>query len=250
MLRQCPVGHNASCHCKKHITCYRLCGDIEAKPLVNLRHVVRTRHYVKQEPTRDLISAIPTRASQIPQQNMAIKVRNLADQPEAETDLHLQITDGSVMWVVHIVSNVGSETPVVGTISENIRERRGCVTETVYEECFHDTFEVVEAPVVHSVRLDGVNDSLALVAEIFVYGQVVEDGVYDQRAEILEEEKCAVINLHAQILEHHSQSVRVFIGIFGEVFLWVEDNWSPLGSRLQGEGETLARQIILLVCII
>jgi len=81
------------------------------------------------------------------------------------------------------------------------------MTKSVDKEGFHNTFEVVEAPVVHGIGLDRMNHTLTLVTKILVQGKVVEDGVYYQRAQILPEKKCAVINLHTQIFEHHAQTV-------------------------------------------
>lgn len=76
------------------------------------------------------------------------------------------------------------------------------MAETVHEEGLHDTFEVVETPVVHGICLNGVNDALLFVTENLVYGKVIEDRIENQRAQVFPEEKSAVIDLRAEILEN------------------------------------------------
>lgn len=53
------------------------------------------------------------------------------------------------------------------------------MTESVNKKCFHDTLEVMKAPVIHGIGLDRVNDAAALVAKILIYIVVVKDGVDD-----------------------------------------------------------------------
>ena len=69
------------------------------------------------------------------------------------------------------------------------------MAETVHEECLHDPLEVVEAPVVHGVGLDRVDDPFPLVPEVFVDGQIIEHGVDDKRTQVLKEEQRAVVDL-------------------------------------------------------
>ena len=69
------------------------------------------------------------------------------------------------------------------------------MAETVHKECLHDPLEVVEAPVVHGVGLNRVDDPFSLVPEVFVDGQIIEHGVDDERTQVLKEEQCAVVDL-------------------------------------------------------
>lgn len=97
------------------------------------------------------------------------------------------------------------------------------MAETVHKKSFHYTFEVVKTPVVQGKRLNGVNDTLALVAKELVHREVVEDGIDDQRAQILPKEEYRIRNLWAQVLEHDCDVVCISIPILFEVFLVVKD---------------------------
>jgi len=70
----------------------------------------------------NLISSIPIRAAQIPQQDMAIEVTDLTKHSKPKADLHLEVTNRGVKWVVHIVSNVRAKGPIIGTITKHIGE--------------------------------------------------------------------------------------------------------------------------------
>lgn len=72
---------------------------------------------------RNLVPSISIRASKIPQQDMAIEVCNLTNQPKPKPNFHLEVTNRGVKWVVHIVSNIRAKGPIISTIPENIRER-------------------------------------------------------------------------------------------------------------------------------
>lgn len=120
MLSKCPVGHDTRCHNEEDVTCHSLCGNVEPKPLVDLSGIVCACHYVEQEATRNLIATVTTRTSEVPQQDMAVKVCNLAENPKSKPNLHLQFTHRGVKRVVAVVSNVSSKGPVVGTVPEDI----------------------------------------------------------------------------------------------------------------------------------
>lgn len=66
------------------------------------------------------------------------------------------------------------------------------MAESVDKESLHDTFEVMEAPVICGIGLDQMNDMLSIIIEILVHWKAVEDGVDNQRAQVLPEEECAV----------------------------------------------------------
>jgi len=68
----------------------------------------------------DLVTTTATRASEVPQQDVAIEVCDLADDSDAKPNLHLQITHWGVERVVTVVSNVSAEGPVVGAVPEDI----------------------------------------------------------------------------------------------------------------------------------
>lgn len=114
------------------------------------------------------------------------------------------------------------------------------MTEAVNKEGLHDTLEVMEAPVVHGIRLDTVNDSLTGITKILINWVVIKDGVDDQRAQILPEEKSAVRNLNAQVLKHHSKIVCVSITVILEILLRMKNNRFHTGSRLEGKSKALS----------
>lgn len=99
--------------------------------------------------------------------------------------------------MVHIVSDVTAEGPVISTVAENIGEWGGCVAEAMNEKCFQNSFGVMETPIVHGICLHGVvGDVFLFVAEILVDSRVViEDWIEKQRPQILEEEKRTIRNL-------------------------------------------------------
>lgn len=67
------------------------------------------------------------------------------------------------------------------------------MTESMYKEGLHDTFEIVEAPIVHCYCLNRVDHTFfEFVPEVLVYREVVEEGVEDEWAQILEEEESSV----------------------------------------------------------
>lgn len=77
------------------------------------------------------------------------------------------------------------------------------MAKTVHKKGFHNSFEVVETPVVQCVCLNWVNDTLSLVAKKLVNREVVEYRIENQRTQVFPEEKSAILNLGSQILENH-----------------------------------------------
>lgn len=78
------------------------------------------------------------------------------------------------------------------------------MAETVHEKCLHNSFEVVETPVVQSISLYWVDDALPSVAKVAVHRKEVKDGIEDQGTEVLPEEKSTVRNLWSKVLEYNS----------------------------------------------
>lgn len=66
------------------------------------------------------------------------------------------------------------------------------MAEAMDKKCFHNTFKVMETPIVHGIGLHRVGDSFSFIAKILIDREVVEDRVEDQRTQILKEEKCAI----------------------------------------------------------
>lgn len=81
--------------------------------------------------------------------------------------------------MVNIVSDIRPESPVIGAVPEHIGEGRSSMAESMDEESLHDAFEVMEAPVIHSIGLDRMDHSLLLITKILVNWKEVEDGVDD-----------------------------------------------------------------------
>ena len=71
------------------------------------------------------------------------------------------------------------------------------MAKTVHEERLHDPLEVVEAPVVHGIGLDRVDNPFSFIPEEFIDGQIIEHGVDDKRTQVLKEEQRAVVDLRA-----------------------------------------------------
>lgn len=67
-----------------------------------------------------------------------------------------------------------------------------------------------------------MDDSLPFVAKELVDREVIKDGTKEQRTQVFKEEKCAMGNLCAQVLEHYSQVVSITIIL--ETFLVVKNN--------------------------
>ena len=120
VLAKRPVGHDACCHDKEDVACHSLCGNVEPDPLVDLSGIVGAGHNVEQETTGDLVTTTAARASEVPQQDVAVEVCDLADDSKAKPNLHLQITHWGVERVVAVVSDVSAEGPVVGAVPEDI----------------------------------------------------------------------------------------------------------------------------------
>jgi hypothetical protein len=106
--------------------------------------------------------------------------------------------------MVHVVSDIGTKGPIISTISKHIGERRGCMAKPVHKKCFHDAFEIVEAPVVQCICLNWVHDMLSLVAQKLVDWEVVKKRIKHQRTQVFKEKECAVGNLRTQVLEKNS----------------------------------------------
>jgi len=151
-----------------------------------------------------LIATIPTWTAKIPQQHMAIQVCELTNQTKSKSNLHLKITNRGVKGMVHIVCDKGTKGPIISTISKHIGEWRGCMAKSVHKKCFHDAFEIVEAPVVQCICLNWVDDSLPLVAKKLVDWEVVKNRIEHQRTQVFTEKECAVGNLWTQVLENNS----------------------------------------------
>ena len=179
MLGKSPVSHDVCGDEEKNIARNSLGCDIESQPLVNLRSIICTGDNIEQESRGNDVSPFTARSPQVPQLNVAIEIRHLADQPEPKPNLHLQIAHRSVKRVIHVVSYVWAECPIVGAVPEDIRDRWRGMAEPVHEEGFHDPFEVVETPIVHGQSLDREHWPFIAIAEVFVDIEVVEERVYD-----------------------------------------------------------------------
>lgn len=197
VLCESPVGHDESGDRNKYVTRNGLRSNVEAQPLVDLCCIICTSNNIEEKAAWDLVSTFSSRSAKIPQYNMAIEIRNLTKYPEPKPDLHLKVTHGWIEWMVHIVSDVTAEGPVISTVAENIGKRRGRVAEAMHEKGFQNSFGVMETPIVHGICLHGmVDDMFVFVSEILVDSRVViEDWIEKQRPQILEEEKRAVRNL-------------------------------------------------------
>lgn len=202
VLCKSPVGHYKSSNYKEDITSNSLRSNIESQPLIYLRRVICTSHNIEQKPTWDLIGSTSVRSAQIAEQDVAVEVGALTNYPKPKPNLHLQVTNRGVKWMVHIVSYESTKGPIVSTVAEHIGEWRGCVAEPMNKKCFHNAFEVVETPVVHRIGLDGVHDTVTFITEVFIHRKVVKERIDNQRTQVFPEEEYTVGNLRAKVLEH------------------------------------------------
>lgn len=69
------------------------------------------------------------------------------------------------------------------------------MTEAMYKKGLHDSFEIVETPVITSICLNWVYDTFLFVTKVLINREVVKDGVDDQRSQILAKEKSTIRNL-------------------------------------------------------
>ena len=76
--------------------------------------------------------------------------------------------------------------------------------------------------------MNRVDDTLPFITKELVHREVVEDGIEDQRTQVLKEEKCTIRYLGTQVLEHYSYVVLVFITVVFETLLVVKDDWPLL----------------------
>lgn len=120
VLCKSPIGHDTSSNHKKNITSNSLCSNVESYPLIDLCRIICTCNNIEEKATWDLISTIPFRPTKIPQQNMAIEIRNLTEYPKPESYLHLEITYRGKQWMVYIVCNITAKCPVISTVAKHI----------------------------------------------------------------------------------------------------------------------------------
>jgi hypothetical protein len=120
VLSKSPVGHDKSSNSEEDITGDGLCCNVEAQPLVDLCGIVCTSNNIEEKAAWDLISTFSSRSTEIPQNNMAIEIRNLTEYPKPKPDLNLKVTYGGIKWMVYIISNIRAKRPVIRTVAENI----------------------------------------------------------------------------------------------------------------------------------
>lgn len=77
----------------------------------------------------------------------------------------------------------------------------------MHKKSFHNTFEVMEAPVVQGICLNRVDDTLPSITKVLIYWKVVEYWIYNQRPQIFPEEECAVGDLWTQVFEYYSKVI-------------------------------------------
>lgn len=63
------------------------------------------------------------------------------------------------------------------------------MAKAMHKESLHDTFEIMEAPVVQSICLNRVIDTFSLVTKERVHRKVVEHGIDKQGAKVFEKEQ-------------------------------------------------------------
>jgi len=225
MLCKSPVSHNTSSNHHKDVTSHSLGCNIEAYPLIDFCGVIGTSHDVEQKPTGDLVPSTPIGTPEILQQYMAIEICKLTKQSKAKSNLPLKLTNRGVKWVIHVVSNDSSKSPVVCTVSEHIGQWRRCMAKAMHKKGLHNTFEIMETPVVAGIFLNWVFNIFPFVAKELIDREVVENGVDDQRTQVFPEKESTIRNLWAQVLKYHGYGVGIAIAIIFETLLAAKDSW-------------------------
>jgi len=78
------------------------------------------------------------------------------------------------------------------------------MAEAMNKKSFQNSFGIMEAPVVQGVCLHRVDDTFTFVTQVLVNREIIEHWIDKQRSQILEEKKCLIRNLRAQVLEYNS----------------------------------------------
>lgn len=86
--------------------------------------------------------------AQISQCDMDRQVSQLAEQKSDKPRIDLYIAVGwrSIQWVVHVITDVKCETPIIGAILEEIHDRHSGVWEAMDEQSFKQSLCIVQSP--------------------------------------------------------------------------------------------------------
>lgn len=112
MLLNSPYSHNVPCCCQEEVPSPSLGGNVKSDPLPNLSSIICTSDVVEQKPGRNLVTPLSIQRSQVLQDDVTVKVRDLAHNRNRKSHVHLRLTHWSVQRVIHKVGNVGPKQPV------------------------------------------------------------------------------------------------------------------------------------------
>jgi hypothetical protein len=70
----------------------------------------------------------------------------LTYQEACKTPINLYWSWCCEQWVVHMVSNIQREQPVVGTVLEKVEDGHCSMREPVHKQCFQESFSIVQCP--------------------------------------------------------------------------------------------------------
>lgn len=103
------------------------------------------------------LQAVTVTSPQVPQDDVAIQVGELAEHGEGDGDVGERERGWCVEGMVQKVAHEHSERPIVAAVPEEVGYRHRAVAESVDEVRLQNTFGVVEAPVRDSNGLGGMS---------------------------------------------------------------------------------------------
>ena len=105
------------------------------------------------------------------------------------------------------------------------------MAESMDEKGLKDPLQIVETPIDSGVCLDRLYDAMLWKSYIFVDGKKVEDRVYEERTQILKEEKCRILDLRTEVFQYHFVVGRTLLKVITNRFSIIENSRTSLSRR-------------------
>lgn len=122
------------------ITWNTLCHNGKPNPAANFVRIIRARNEIKQHGER-IASRYRNppyrgaRRSEIPQRQVNAQIAQFAQEEYRCPNDELSLAGGCVQRMIHMVSHVHGEQPVIRAILEEIPQRHRGMTEAMNEQC-------------------------------------------------------------------------------------------------------------------
>ena len=187
MLLNSPRNCSAGFQCQEKESHHGLRRYVKSHPLQNVGSAVCTRDGAQQGPN------VLVRCCQIPWYDLTAVVRELVQNRDCKSEVHMGFTYRVVVRVVHQICNNSRKCPIIRAIAIYVCKRTSCIAKTVHKDGFEFTCHVMKAPGIEGIGLHRVDKRAFLNTEEGVnLGIIVEDGIDDQWAEILKEKQRSV----------------------------------------------------------